>query len=150
MTVYIIPIATVLLSFLALIATLRFIFSRLGLYWVFPALISALFFFQNLNILLALGEAGLSSFEYTFSNFNPFTMAVLWYMMIVVFHYALKKNVDDNRFENDSRKNRTEAAYLEKYERRRGRRERKRRKKSTVDSLKIPEIPEYRTPDDID
>ena len=34
MIVYIIPITALLLSFMALLASMRFIFSRQGLYWV--------------------------------------------------------------------------------------------------------------------
>ena len=49
MIVYIIPIPALMLTFMALLASLRFIFSRQGLYWIFPAIISLLMFFQNLN-----------------------------------------------------------------------------------------------------
>ncbi len=148
MIVYIIPITALMLTFMALLASLRFIFSRQGLYWVFPAVISLLMFFQNLNTLLSLGEEGITSFEYTFENFSPFVLAFLWYMMIVVFHYALKKTIDDNRFESDSRKNRNEAEYLERYERRKGRRERLRTIRKAATEQSVPSVPEYRSPDD--
>lgn len=148
MIVYIIPITALMLTFMALLASLRFIFSRQGLYWVFPAIISLLMFFQNLSTLLSLGEEGITSFEYTFENFSPFVLAFLWYMMIVVFHYALKKTIDDNRFESDSRKNRNEAEYLERYERRKGRRERLRTISKAATEQSVPSVPEYRSPDD--
>ena len=150
MIVYIIPITALMLTFMALLASLRFIFSRQGLYWIFPAIISLLMFFQNLNTLLMLGEAGITSFEYNFTNFAPFILAFLWYMMIVVFQYALKKTIDENRFESDSRKNRKEAEYLEKYEMRKGKRERKKTLQRAATEQKIPSVPEYRVPDDID
>ena len=150
MIVYIIPITALMLTFMALLASLRFIFSRQGLYWIFPAIISLLMFFQNLNTLLMLGEAGITSFEYNFTNFAPFILAFLWYMMIVVFHYVLKKTIDENRFESDSRKNRKEAEYLEKYEMRKGKRERKKTLQRAATEQKIPSVPEYRVPDDID
>ncbi len=150
MIVYIIPITALMLTFMSLLASLRFIFSRQGLYWIFPAIISLLMFFQNLNTLLMLGEAGITSFEYNFTNFAPFILAFLWYMMIVVFHYALKKTIDENRFESDSRKNRKEAEYLEKYEMRKGKRERKKTLQRAATEQKIPSVPEYRVPDDID
>ena len=150
MIVYIIPITALMLTFMALLASLRFIFSRQGLYWIFPAIISLLMFFQNLNTLLMLGEAGITSFEYNFTNFAPFILAFLWYMMIIVFQYALKKTIDENRFESDSRKNRKEAEYLEKYEMRKGKRERKKTLQRAATEQKIPSVPEYRVPDDID
>ena len=147
MLVYIIPITALLLSFMSLLASLRFIFSRQGLYWVFPAIISTLLFFQNLDTLLILGESGIAVFEYTFRKFSPFILSSLWYMMIVVFHYALKKTVAENRFESDSRKNRAEAEYLMKVEMRKTRKVRKEKVKYIENKAGIPEIPEYDSPD---
>ncbi len=148
MFVYIIPLTALLLSFMALLASMRFIFSRQGLYWFFPAIISLLLFFQNLDTLLRLGEQGITEFEYTFRNFSPFILAFLWYMMIVVFHYALKKNIPENRFESDSRKNRAEAEYLMKVEMRKKRKVRKQNKKYLENHTEVPSVPEYRMPDE--
>ena len=75
MFVYIIPLTALLLSFMALLASMRFIFSRQGLYWLFPAIISLLLFFQNLDTLLLLGEEDITEFAYTFRNFAPFVLA---------------------------------------------------------------------------
>lgn len=147
MFVYIIPLTALLLAFMSLIASLRFIFSRQGLYWIFPAVISLILFFQNLSTLLVLGEQAPESFEYTFSNFGPFILAFLWYMMIVVFHYALKKAIPENRFINDSRKNKAEAEYLLKYEMRQNRRIRRIRKEEASDRTQVPSVPEYKGPD---
>ena len=143
--VYIIPITALLLSFMSLLASMRFIFSRQGMYWIFPAIISLILFFGNLRTLLAAGEAGAS---YTVTDFIPFVLAFLWYMMIVVFHYALKKTITENRFENDSIKNRAEAEYLEKYEARMRKKSRKQRSEDENNSASIPSVPEYRTPSD--
>lgn len=145
--VYIIPITALLLSFMALLASMRFIFSRQGMYWIFPAIISLLLFFQNLDTLLVLGEEGITEFAYTFRNFAPFILSFLWYMMIVVFHYALKKTVSIARFENDARKNRTEAEYLMKVEMRKARRVRRERKRSIENGAAVPSVPEYEFPD---
>ena len=67
--------------------------------------------------------------------------------MIVVFHYALKKTVAENRFESDSRKNRAEAEYLMKVEMRKTRKVRKEKVKYIENKAGIPEIPEYDSPD---
>ena len=147
MLVYIIPITALLLSFMSLLTSLRFIFSRQGLYWVFPSIISLLLLFQNLDTLLVLGEADITVFEYTFRNFSPFILAFLWYMMIVVFHYALKKNITENRFESDARKNRAEAEYLMKIEMRKTGKSRRERKKYIENKAEVPDIPEYSSPD---
>ena len=148
MFIYIIPLTALLLSFMALLASMRFIFSRQGLYWLFPAIISMLLFFQNLDTLLMLGEEGITEFAYTFRNFSPFILAFLWYMMIVVFHYALKKNIAENRFESEANKNRAEAEYLMKVEMRAKRKARKARQKYLENRTSVPSIPQYRTPDE--
>ena len=145
MFVYIIPITALLLSFMSLLASMRFIFSRQGMYWIFPAIISLLLFFDNLRTLLAAGEAGAS---YTVTDFIPFVIAFLWYMMIVVFHYALKKTIPGNRFEDEARKNRAEAEYLMKVEMRRTRRVRREKKEYLENGAFVPSVPEYRSGDE--
>ncbi len=130
---------------MALLTSVRFIFSRQGLYWIFPAVISLLLFFQNLDTLLLLGEENITEFAYTFRNFSPFVLAFLWYMMIVVFHYALKKNVAENRFESEARKNRAEAEYLMKVEMRKKKKVRTENKKYLENRADIPSVPEYRS-----
>ena len=148
MIVYIIPITALLLSFMSLLASMRFIFSRQGMYWIFPAIISLILFFDNLRTLLAAGEAGGAGAPYTVTGFVPLVLAFLWYMMIVVFHYALKKTIPENRFENEARKNRAEAEYLMKVEMRRTRRVRSEKKKYLENGAFVPSVPEYRTGDE--
>lgn len=148
MIVYIIPIAALLLAFMSLLATLRFIVSRQGLYWVFPAIISLILFFLNLQTLLEAGEAEPISIDLSFEATAPLILAALWYLTIIVFHYALKKTISENRFENDSIKNRAEAEYLEKYEARMRRKSQKRRSEKSENSSYIPSVPEYKTAED--
>ena len=133
---------------MALLSCLRFIFSRQGVYWVLPALISLIMFFDNLQSLLIFGEEGISSVEYTLSDVSPFFIAILWYLTVIVFHHALTRKIPINSFENDSIKNRHEAAYLAKYEARQRKRIRKKNDPNEVNSLKMPHVPEYRTFDD--
>ena len=144
MFIYIIPITALLLTFMALLASMRFIFSRQGAYWIFPAIISLLLFFQNLETLLVIGsqEAGAAPVP-----FRPLVLALLWYMMIIVFHYALKKNIPENRFDSDARKNRAEAEYLMKVEMRRAKRRRKAKGRQLGNSTGVPSVPEYRSPE---
>lgn len=141
MSVYILPATTVLLSFLAFITCVRFFFSRQGLYWILPVLMSALFLLSGLQALLQLAETGIALSYGVFNDFYPFLMALLWYLMVTVFHYALNKHVEDNRFENDSRRNRKEAEFLDKAERRRTRHVSKRSKagrSAILDTLQVP------------
>ena len=53
MVQYIVPLSSLLLSFLATLACLRFIFSRQGLFWIIPVVVSVLLTMSNgFNIFL--------------------------------------------------------------------------------------------------
>ena len=108
-------------------------------------IISLLLFFQNLETLLFIGsqEAGAAAPV----PFRPLVLALLWYMMIIVFHYALKKNIPENRFDSDARKNRAEAEYLMKVEMRMAKRRRKAKGRQLGNSTGVPSVPEYRSPE---
>ena len=147
---YIIPVSALLLTFLSLIASMRFIFTRQGLFWILPAIISTLLCYQNLNTLLAVSEADTPVFTYTLSSFIPFILGFLWYMMIIIFHYALKIAIPENRFISDSRKNRNEAIWNEKYEMRSSQRERKEKEEWNQYKTEKPLIPGYRAPEEKD
>lgn len=146
---YIIPVFALLLTFLSLIASMRFIFSRQGLFWILPAIISTLLCYQNLNTLLSISEADTTTFSYTLSSFLPFILGFLWYMMIIIFHYALRIAIPENKFISDSRKNRNEAMWNEKYEMRSSRKERQEKEEWSQNKTQKPSIPSYRDPEDL-
>ena len=148
MTAYIIPLTCLLMTVMASLTCLRFILSREGLYWVIPCLISIILTFENMDTLLIAAETSIMPDYRTLRGISPVLIAFLWYMMIIVFHYALKKTITENRFENDSIKNRAEAEYLEKYEARMRRKSRKAREEKSGNSASVPSVPEYRTPQD--
>jgi len=140
---YIIPVTALLFTFLSLLACMRFIFTRQGLFWILPALISTLLCYQNLNSLLIISISESASFKYTISSFIPFILSFLWYMMIVTFHYALKIAIKENKFISDSRKNRNEAIWNEKYEIRQTKRERRAKEEWNQNKTEKPVIPQY-------
>ena len=115
---YGLPIVCLLLNFLAFAACLRFIFSRQGLYWVMPLIVTLFLLWPN-----ALGLYSLASMKnarllpYTFMDFLPLLLALFWYAMIVTFHFALKKTVKVNHNMEQVRKNLYEARYQMKTER---------------------------------
>lgn len=141
MVQYIVPLSSLLLSFLATLACLRFIFSRQGFFWIIPVVVSVLLTMSNgFNIFLpAISLLPLTSSAQLFSLFLSF----FWYMMIVTFHYALKRKVSRNRFLNDMKKNYTESSFIEKAENRDYRTFTRRKKKKTMNSYYQPEIGEY-------
>ena len=140
---YIFPIAAMMLSFMALLSSIRFILSRQGLYWILPVFISLLLCFENLNTLLIVGEHGSSVYEMTFSNIIPVILSFLWYMMVIMFHYAMKLAIPENKYINDSKKNKAEAIYMEKYERRKSLIAHKNKVDDRSNRTSVPTIPSY-------
>lgn len=141
MFVYIITISATFLTFMAILSSLRFIFSRQGIFWIIPLLISAILFYQNINTLLYFGE-GVTDGRITFLSILPVMLALFWYALIIIFHYTLKLAIPENKYINDSKKNLKEAQYLEKFEIRRNKREREDITRKTSSKNKVPQIQE--------
>ena len=139
MFVYIITIASTLLSFMALLSSLRFLFTRQGLFWIVPLFISSILLYQNINSVLFYGET--ESARVTLSILLPAFLSLFWYALVVIFHYTLKLAIPENKYINDSRKNLKEAMYIEKYERRRNKREREVYASKIVGKNQVPELP---------
>lgn len=146
--VYVLPIIALLLSFLSFLSSVRFLFSRQGFIWVIPILLSLVLSYENLTKLLYVGEY-IESMDtsYTLSSIIPFLISFLWYIAIIVFHFTLKNTTSENKYKNESIKNRNEALYLEKFERRQAKREKKRREESEILPPEKPEIKEFKDRD---
>ena len=138
MVQYIVPLASLLLTFLSSLACLRFIFSRQGLFWIIPFLVSALLSVENALSLFA-GGPFLMPTIHSF-RFFPLILSFCWYMMVITFHYALKKKVSRNRFISDMRKNYSEARFLEKIEKRNFFRFSRHKKEAAINSYYQPEV----------
>lgn len=115
--IYALPLLTVLLNFLAFGSCLRFLFSRQGLYWIIPLVLTAFFIVPNAVELYSVASNP-AAFQPGFGVFayQPIAVAIFWYLIIITFHYALKKTVRVNRYEEDMRKNLYEARYQAKIE----------------------------------
>lgn len=140
---YIFPIAAMLLSFMALLSSIRFILSRNGLFWILPAIISILLCFENLNTLLIVGEHGSSAYEMTFTNTIPVILSFLWYMMVIMFHYAMKLAIPENKYINESKKNKAEATYMERFEKRKSYAIRKNKEDESSNRHRIPSVSSF-------
>jgi hypothetical protein len=123
MIVLIIAILTTLFCFLSVASTLRFIFSKQGWFWVLPFIISAIFLYLTIDPLYVAatqldGSSSefLLSFDRSITILIPLIIVFLWYMMIVVFRYALKLVVPDNKYMEETMRNLREARYLQKLE----------------------------------
>jgi len=115
---YGLPIVCLLLNFLAFAACLRFLFSRQGLYWVVPLIVTLFLVWPNaLNLYTLASMESLRVEPYGYMDFQPLLLALFWYAMIVTFHYALKKTVKVNYNLEQVRKNLHEARYQMKAER---------------------------------
>jgi len=137
--VYIIVIVASMLSFMALLSCLRFIFTRQCFFWIVPLLISLILLYQNINMVIVYGEE--ANAKATLSVLLPAFLSLFWYAHIVIFHYALKLAIPENKYINDSRKNLKEAMYIEKCERRKNRNEREDYKNKKTSKNSIPNIP---------
>ena len=147
MSSYILPVFSLLMSFMALISCIRFIFSKQFAYWILPSIISLILCFQNLNTLLVIATINDSVTKITFSDINPVLLSVLWYAMVIVFYYALKLAIPENKYISDSRKNLSEALYMEKYEERKSHKERINREQTIANRTGKPDVKSYRGPD---
>lgn len=113
---YVLPLTALALSFLSFLACLRFLFSRQGFYWILPLITSVLLSIYNFYILLS-PQRAITATPFSLVFF-PVALSMTWYLVIIVFHYALKRTVSRNKYLNDQKKNYAEARFLEKAERR--------------------------------
>ncbi|MGE4584086.1 MAG: hypothetical protein AB7C91_05505 [Sphaerochaeta sp.] len=110
--IYALPLVCLLLNFLAFTACLRFLFSRQGLYWIVPLLLTLFILWPNgLTLYRVASASQFIKASYTFLDLQPLLLSLFWYAMIVTFHFALKKTIRVNHYEEQVRKNLHEARY---------------------------------------
>lgn len=115
---YGLPIVCLLLNFLAFAACLRFLFSRQGMYWVVPLIVTLFLLWPNaINLYAIASQEGLRVKPYSYMDFQPVLLSLFWYAMIVTFHFALKKTIKVNYNLEQVRKNLHEARLQMKSER---------------------------------
>lgn len=131
---------SLLLVLMAMLTCFRFIISRQGAYWLLPCLISFIFTVENFNTIMELSNSPEGYNPHSFNAIAPLLVALMWYMMIIGFHYALRYKVDINKYRNENRKNRTEAKYIEKLERRRQMKEFRLYQQNTANAHEKPSI----------
>ncbi|MCR5731742.1 MAG: hypothetical protein K6G51_02215 [Sphaerochaetaceae bacterium] len=115
MNEYLIPISSLMLSFVSTYLCIKFIFSRQGLFWILPFILSLLIDFYILNLIMV--PSLLLALPFQFSFF-PLILSITYLIVIIQFRYTIKKSVPTNRYEDDMRKNFNEAKIIEKKERR--------------------------------
>jgi len=123
MLMLLVAIGTTLLCFLSAMATLRFLLSRQGWFWVLPLVLSVAFFYLSISPLYMVAtEVITGSYQVEISpnrsvrEIIPLIIVLLWYLMIITFRSALKLVVPDNKHLINTRKNLTEARYMERIE----------------------------------
>jgi signal transduction histidine kinase len=122
---YILPLFCLLLNFAAVAACLRFLCAKEGFYWIFPLILSLLFFFQNGSTMYANGALVAPAIN-AGSAVNAL-IAIFWYLVVITFHYALKKMLQQNDYQERVRKDLEESRFLLKSEGRIQRSEEKQR-----------------------
>ena len=112
MEIYGLPLLCLLLNFLAFAACLRFLFSRQGLYWIIPLLVTVFILWPNaIRLYQIAGNGPMEEPFLTYFNLQPLFLSLLWYAMIVTFHFALKKTIRANYHHEQVKKNLHEARY---------------------------------------
>ena len=144
---FIVPTLALLLTFLASIASLRYLLTRQGIYWAIPFFISLILFYQNLTTLLTAAEAE-GDFILSFSSMLPLVLAILWYALIVAFHFALKTEREYNKYVDQSRRTYNEARFVLMTEKRKMIKEQMENKTKSTNKPVTPSVPIYNFPDD--
>lgn len=112
--IYLLPLGCLLLNFLAFAACLRFLFSRQGFYWIIPLALTLFMAWPHALTLYQVASAGAPvPSPYAYLELQPLILSLLWYAMIVTFHYALKKTIRVNLYAEQVKKNLHEVRYLE-------------------------------------
>lgn len=138
-----IPLLTLLLTFLASLASLRYFLTRMGrVYWIIPFIISIIFFYQNIKTLIVAADTG-SVFIPNFDHFLSLILSILWYAMIQAFHYAFKTEREYNKYVEESRRTYYEAKFINLKERRKIKKEIKERKIEVRNKPYKPTISSY-------
>lgn len=114
MNEYIIPIASLMLSFVSTYLSFKFIFSKQGLFWILPTILSVLIDLYILNLIMFPSLLLLPPFGFTFF---PLFLSSIYLIVIIQFRYTIKKTVIENRYEDDMKKNYNEAKILERKDR---------------------------------
>ena len=135
MTEYLAPLFSLLLAAMAALACIRFIFSRQGLFWIVPLFVSIILCLAGVTSLFGLARPLPLLAQ---SPILSLMLSFFWYLVVVSFHYALKKKVYRNSYLNDMRKNLNEARFLEKNERREFARRRQKRREEALNSYYKP------------
>lgn len=112
METYGVPLLCLLLNFLAFTACMRFLFSRQGFYWIVPLLVTIFLLWPNaLRLYQVAGNGAIQATGFSYFDLQPLLLSLLWYAMIVTFHYALKKTIRANYHHEQVKKNLHEARY---------------------------------------
>jgi hypothetical protein len=118
-----VPIFTTLLCFLAGAASLRFILSRQGWFWVLPLILSVMFLYISIDPLMNVATGVISgsysveiSPDRSVREVFPLIIVLIWYAMIITFRFALKMVVPVNRHLINTEKNLKESRYMQEVE----------------------------------
>lgn len=116
MSTYFLPFGSLLLHFIACISCVRFLFTRQGKHWILPLILTLLFgLISGSQLLAAIDRSGTINFTVSFnSQLLVFVMAIIWYLMIIVFYFALKKQDPKALAAEDREKSRNEQKFLQK------------------------------------
>lgn len=103
-------------------------------------------FYQNIKVLIEYADSTLS-YPITFDTILPLVLNILWYSMIIAFHYALKTEREYNKYVEESRRTYNEARFINILEKRQTKKEEKERKIESNNRSRKVEIKAYDFPE---
>jgi len=107
MAQYALPLFCLLINFVALGACIRFLCAKGGQYWILPILLSALLVLRNSMMLY--GPS--SELMINTASLIDALVSVLWYTIIITFHFALKKVIKATDYQERVRKDLAESRW---------------------------------------
>ena len=140
MLILLVAIITTFICFLSIIASVRFLFTKQGLFWLIPLVLSVTFLIMSISPLVLVATQMIDgSYQVSISpdrsvrEVVPLIIVLLWYTMILSFRYALKLVIPDNTYFENKKKNLDEAQYIQKKERQKYLIEQMKRNKKKID-----------------
>jgi len=126
MLMLLVALTTSFILFVCLIASVRFLFSPRGIYWILPLIITALFFFISLA---PLKMNAVQVYQGTYPvqispdtsvrEVIPLVIVMLWATLLIIHNFLLSILIPKKTFQEQRKRNLDEARYIQEKEYRR-------------------------------
>ncbi len=123
MLMLLVAVTTSFILFLCLIASVRFLFTPRGVYWILPVIITLLFFMISLAPLkMNAVQVFEGSYQVQISpdtsvrEIVPLIIVMLWASMLIIYNFLLSILIPKHTFLEQRKRNLDEARYIQQKE----------------------------------